>query len=187
MFGLEILGMTPEALRWKLFPFSLIERAEQWYTRMIGNMSGDWEELRDDFCYSFSLTECIDSLLTDILDFEQLEESIGAAWARFSRILASIPDTSIPDEVSLEVFYLGLDMKTALELDDASGGWFLHTTPEERRDILDSFFDDPFFSTDHSEPRQEESTSSHESLSTPESEPSSSTFQYSSVEPFPET
>ena len=77
--GLEILGMTQEALRWKLFSFSLIERAEQWYTRMMGNMSGDWEELRDDFCYSFSLNEHIDSLPTDILDFEQLEESIGAA------------------------------------------------------------------------------------------------------------
>ena len=100
--------------------------------------------------------------------------------------LASIPDMSIPDEVSLEVFYLGLDMETALELDDASGGWFLHTTPEERKDILDSFFDDSFFSTDHSEPRREESASSHESLSTPESEPSSSTSQYSSVEPSPE-
>ena len=77
-------------------------------------------------------------------------------------------------------------METALELDDASGGLFLHTTLEERRDILDSFFDDYFFSTNHSEPRQEESTSSHESLSTPESEPSSSTSQYSSVEPSPE-
>ena len=108
---------------------------------MMGNMSGDWEELRDDFCYSFSLTKRIDYLPTDILDFEQLEkESIGAAWARFSRLLASIPDMSIPDEVSLEVFYSGLDMETALDLDDASGGWFMHTTPEEGRDILDSFF-----------------------------------------------
>ena len=154
---------------------------------MIGNMSGDWEELRDDFCYSFSLTGHIDSLPTDILDFEQLEkESIGAAWARFSRLLASIPDMSIPDEVSLEVFYSGLDMETALELDDPSGGWFMHTTPEEGRDILDSFLEDSFFSTDHSEPRREESASSHESLSTPESEPSSSTSQYSFVEPSPE-
>ena len=119
--GLVILGMTQEALRWKLFPFSLIERAEQWYTRTIGNMSGDWEELRDNFCYSFSLPEHIDSLLTDILDLEQLEkESIGAAWARFSRLLASIPDMSIPDEVSLNVFYSGLDMETALELDDSA-------------------------------------------------------------------
>ena len=93
---------------------------------------------------------------------------------------------SIPDEVSLEVFYSGLDMETALELDDASGGWFAHTTPEEERDILDSFLEDSFFSTDHSEPHREESASSHESLSTPESELSSSTSQYSFVEPSPE-
>ena len=93
---------------------------------------------------------------------------------------------SIPDEISLNVFYSGLDMETALELDDTSEGWFMHTTPEEGRDILDSFLEDSFFSTDHSEPRREESASSHESLSTPESEPSSSMSQYSSVEPSPE-
>ena len=69
---------------------------------MIGNMTGDWEELRDDFCCSFSLTECIDSIPIDILDFEQLkEESIGAAWARFLRLLASSPDLSIPEDVSV--------------------------------------------------------------------------------------
>ena len=96
---------------------------------------------------------------------------------------------SIPDKVSLEVFYSGLDMETALELDVASGGWFAHTTPEEGRDILDSFLEDSFFSTDHSEPCREESASSHESLSTPKSEPSSSTSQYSFVElsPVPRT
>ena len=131
---LVIPGMTQEVLRWKLFPFSLIESTEQWYTRTIGNMSGDWEELRDDICYSFSLTECIDFLPTDILAFDQLEkESISAAWARFSHLLASIPDMSIPDEVSLEVFYSGLDMETAIEVDDASGGWFLHNSGREKR------------------------------------------------------
>ena len=100
---LVILGMTQEVLRWKLFPFSLTERAEQWYTRTIGNMSGDWEELRDDFCISFSLTKRINSLPIDILGFEQLEkESIGATWARFLRLLASSPNLSIPEDVSVD-------------------------------------------------------------------------------------
>ena len=49
--SLVILGMTQEILRWKLFSFSLIRSAEQWYIRTIGNMTSDWEELRDDFCY----------------------------------------------------------------------------------------------------------------------------------------
>ena len=101
--NLLVLGMTQETLRWKLFPFSLIRRAEQWYTLKIGSTSGDWEELRADFCYSFSLTERIDSLPIDILDFEQLEkESIGATWARFLRLLASSPNLSIPEDVSVD-------------------------------------------------------------------------------------
>ena len=43
--SLVIPGMTQEAVRWKLFPFSLTEREEQWYTRMIGSMCGNWKEL----------------------------------------------------------------------------------------------------------------------------------------------
>jgi hypothetical protein len=77
--------------------------------------------------YSFSHIERIDSLPIDILGFEQLEkESIGAAWARFSCFLASSPDLSIPNDVSLDIFCLGLDMKSTIHLDVATGGSFAH-------------------------------------------------------------
>ena len=148
--------MTLEALWRKLFPFSLTERAEQWYTRTIGSTSGDWEELRYDFCYSFSLTERIDSLLTDILDFEQLEESIGAAWARFLRLLASSPDLSLPDDVSLNIFCSGLDMESALKLDITARGSFAQIIPTEGREILDFLLANSSFPTNHNEPIQQE-------------------------------
>ena len=32
---LRIVGMSNETLRWKLFPFSLTERAKQWYSQTI--------------------------------------------------------------------------------------------------------------------------------------------------------
>ena len=90
-------------MRWKLFPFSLTVRAEQWYTRTIGSMCGNWKELRADFCHSFSRDKRINSLPIDILDFKQLEkESIGATWARFLRLLASSPNLSIPEDVSVD-------------------------------------------------------------------------------------
>ena len=140
--------MTQEILRWKLFPFSLIRNAEQWYTLTLGSMNGDWEEFRADFCHSFSLIKCINSLPIDILDFEQLEESIGAAWARFLRLLSSSPDLSIPDDVSLDIFCLGLDMKSALDLDITIRGLFAHTTLVEGREILVSFLENSSFPTD---------------------------------------
>jgi hypothetical protein len=45
--------MLHETLRWKLFPFSLDERAKQWYAHNVGKVNGDWEELRNRFYLVF--------------------------------------------------------------------------------------------------------------------------------------
>ena len=50
---LTILGMSQETLRCKSFPFSLDERAKQWYVHNIGKVKGDWEELRNRSCLAF--------------------------------------------------------------------------------------------------------------------------------------
>ena len=42
---LTIAGMSQEMLRWKLFPFSLHERARQWYDHNVGKVNGEWKEL----------------------------------------------------------------------------------------------------------------------------------------------
>ena len=50
---LTISGMSQETLQWKLFPFSLDERAKQWYAHNVGKVAGDWEELRNIFYLAF--------------------------------------------------------------------------------------------------------------------------------------
>ena len=40
-----IAGMTQDTLKWKLFPFSLIGKAEQWYTYTVGSVHDNWDEL----------------------------------------------------------------------------------------------------------------------------------------------
>ena len=42
---LVIPGMSQETLRWKLFPFSLVEKVEQWYTHNVRSANDDWDEL----------------------------------------------------------------------------------------------------------------------------------------------
>ena len=71
-----IAGMSRDTLRWKLFPFSLVEEARQWYTRTVVSMSGNWGELRDEFCLKFSLSP--GSLLY---------ERISSAFSRMRRNL----------------------------------------------------------------------------------------------------
>ena len=85
-----------------------MERTEQWYTRVA-------------------------SLPISILDFEKLEESLGAAWARFLHLLVSTLGPSLPIDVSLYIFCMGLDMDPALDLDVIAGGLFVEKTPMEGR------------------------------------------------------
>ena len=99
---LSISGMTQETLKWKLFPFSLMKKAKQWYTHAIESFNGDWDELKDKFYLVFFPMSCIISLPMAILDFEQYEkESIGVAWARFSALIHSNLDLSLPDSMFL--------------------------------------------------------------------------------------
>ena len=76
---LSILGMTQQTLRWKLFPLSLMGKAKQWYMFAIESTNGDWDKLKNKFCLAFFPMSHIGSLPRAILDFEQNEESIGAA------------------------------------------------------------------------------------------------------------
>ena len=64
-----IAGMSHDTLKWKLFPFSVVERAKQWYTHTVGSVNGSWDELRDKFCISFFPQSCIVALRRDILCF----------------------------------------------------------------------------------------------------------------------
>jgi hypothetical protein len=112
---LTISGMSQETLRWKLFPFSLDERAKQWYAHNIGKVAADWEELRNRFCLAFFPISQIAALRQEILNFQQKEkESIGATWDIFSILTRSGPDLSIPNHVLLQHFWLGLSKESTL-------------------------------------------------------------------------
>ena len=90
-------------------------------------MNGDWDELKDKFYLAFFPMSRIDSLPRAILDFEQRKkESIGAAWARFSMLIHTSPNLSLPDGVLLRLFCLGIDINANLCLDAMAGGQFTH-------------------------------------------------------------
>ena len=45
----RIKGVPPEAIRWKLFLFSLDGAAKKWYDRYTGTVGGDWGRLKEEF------------------------------------------------------------------------------------------------------------------------------------------
>ena len=138
--------MTHETLKWKLFPFSLSGEAKQWYIRVVGCVNGSWIELRDRFCSAFFPLSRICALRTEILTFRQNDkESIGVAWARFTLLVKSGPDLSLPEHLLLQHFYAGLDKESAHHLDLTSGGSFAHLTPTESREVIDKILGQNLF------------------------------------------
>ncbi len=170
--------MKQETVQWKLFPFSLQDRAKQWYTSTIGCVNSSWEKLRDKFCLAFFPDTRITALREEILSFRQIEsESIGAAWSRFTNLVQSGPTMSLPEYVLLQHFYTGLDKESAFYLDIIAGGSFMHKTPSEGKVILDRILENTSIMTQCDEPQLEASVSIIEEPSTIESqsEPSTST------------
>ena len=65
--------MTRDTLKWKLFPYSLAGKAEQWHTYTIGNKNDNWDELKGKFCLEFFPLSRFMALKKDIRCFQQRE------------------------------------------------------------------------------------------------------------------
>jgi hypothetical protein len=134
---LVIAGMSQDTLKWKLLPFSLTGRAKQMYLLSVRSMEGDWKCFRKSFCLTFFPTLQVVKLRVEVICFEQQKtESLGAAWARFMKIVDSSPYLGIAEPALLQHSRDGLGPESAIFLDSSSGGSFTHLTLSECKGIL---------------------------------------------------
>jgi hypothetical protein len=160
---LRITGMSDNTLRWKLFSFSLMGIAKQWYNLTIGSMQGDWETLCFKFCLCFFPIHKVVSLRVEVLNFRQLEEeSLGTSWDHFNELIITGPDLAISDPILLQQFYVGLSKDSRESLDLASRGAFLHLFASEARSIFNKISEKIPCTSIHYELPKEEKESSPE-------------------------
>ena len=156
---LIIPGMNQNTLRWKLFPFSLTERAKTWYFRTTVRVGGDWIQLKDEFCLFFFPIPKLIPRRIQLLTFEQGDnESLGAAWARFTDLATSGPPHKIAEEMLMQHFIYGLNPESERFLNLAFEGSVMYKTTAEVRIILEMVlnstpYTDVLYMTDPSEAR----------------------------------
>ena len=120
----------------------------------------------------------------EILTFRQNgKESIGVAWARFTLLVKSGLDLSLPEHLLLQHFYAGLDKESAHHLDLTSWGSFAHLTPSESREVLDKILDRTSFVCIHepvpTEPKMRQAEPSEIKSESPESQSVDSIYETS--------
>ncbi|XP_060969464.1 uncharacterized protein LOC115710689 [Cannabis sativa] len=131
-------GVSDDAIRLRLFPFSLRERAKSWFISLPTHSINTWEELALKFLSKFFPPAKIAKLRADINNFTQQDsESLYEAWERFKDLLRKCPNHGIEKWLQVHNFYNGLMNETRTLIDAADGGAFMRKSANEAFELLE--------------------------------------------------
>ncbi|XP_062083461.1 uncharacterized protein LOC133789704 [Humulus lupulus] len=131
-------GVTNDAVRLRLFPFSLRDRAKSWLISLEANSITTWEELTQKFLAKFFPPSLFARYRGEINNFHQKDgESLYDAWERFKELLRKCPHHGIEKWMLVHIFYNGLCGTTRTIIDAASGGAFMSKSANEAYDLLE--------------------------------------------------
>jgi hypothetical protein len=102
-------GVPAAWFKWNLFPFSLEDEAQRWYTLASVEAKGNWDELVKKFLSKFFPIRKVQDLRRQVLNFKQGEEKgIDEAWDRFNELLEKGPNLGYSSDLMLHTFYFSL-------------------------------------------------------------------------------
>ncbi|XP_058725983.1 uncharacterized protein LOC131597295 [Vicia villosa] len=128
----KIPGVTDDAFRLRLFPYSLRDRAKSWLNSLEPNSIATRNDLAKKFLVKYYPPSKNANMRNEITSFRQGdEESLFEAWERFKELLRQSPHHGIPICIQLETFYNRLVPSSRNMLDASSGGALLSKSYEE--------------------------------------------------------
>ena len=93
----KIAGAIQDALRLRLFPYSLRDRARTWLNSLPSDFITTWNDLADKFLMKYFPPTKNAKLRNEITSFHQFEdESLYESWERFNELLRRCPHYGIP-------------------------------------------------------------------------------------------
>ncbi|KAL5577484.1 hypothetical protein UlMin_019183 [Ulmus minor] len=134
----KINGVSEDAVRLRVFPFSLRDRAKEWLNSLPPGSITTWDELVQRFLSKFFPPAKTAKLRNEITYFTQYDqESLYEAWERFKEMLRKCPHHGIPIWLQVSTFYNGLVSNYRAMIDAAAGGCLMGKTPEEAHELLE--------------------------------------------------
>ena len=93
--------VKPETIHLKLFPFSLKDKAKQWFNSLMPGSITTWVQLQEAFLRKFFSMHRTQALQGHIMHFTQKQdESIYKTWERFKDILLQVPTSRVYNQQS---------------------------------------------------------------------------------------
>ncbi|WRX28177.1 Retrotransposon gag domain - like 10 [Theobroma cacao] len=131
-------GVTDDAIRLRLFPFSLRDKAKSWLNSLPNGSITTWEDLAQKFLAKFFPPTKTAKLRNNITSFTQFDgESLYEAWERFKELLQRCPHHGIPDWLQVQAFYNGLVGSIKTTIDAAAGGALMSKNAADAYNLLE--------------------------------------------------
>ncbi|XP_031275462.1 uncharacterized protein LOC116133938 [Pistacia vera] len=131
-------GVTDDAIRLRLFPFSLRDKAKNWLNSLLAEFITTWDALAQRFLAKYFPPSKTARMRNDITNFMQVDgESLYEAWERYKELLRKCPHHGLPIWLQVQTFYNGLIPANRSIIDAASGGTIMKKTPEAAYELLD--------------------------------------------------
>ncbi|XP_038904327.1 uncharacterized protein LOC120090680 [Benincasa hispida] len=132
-----IPGITPEAIRLSLFPYSLRDDAKQWVSSLEPGEITTWEKLVEKFMQKYFPHTTNARRRREIMNFEQEEaETLSVAWERFKELVNNYPNNGLPLTIQMEMFYGGLNRALQMAADAAAAVGLMDKSYIEAKEIL---------------------------------------------------
>ncbi|XP_056850815.1 uncharacterized protein LOC108824739 [Raphanus sativus] len=144
-------GVSEDALKLRLFPFSLGDKARQWEKSLPSDSITTWDEWKEAFLDKFFSISRTAKIRNEISRFQQRNlESFSEAWERFKGYQAHCPHHGFFKESLLSTFYRGAIPQCRNRLDTTSNGFFLGRNEVDAEELIENMAkSDSVYSEDH--------------------------------------
>ncbi|WCJ29408.1 hypothetical protein M5689_011047 [Euphorbia peplus] len=134
----KINDVPAEAIKLRLFPFTLKDRAKVWLTSLPQGSITSWNQLAQAFLSKYFPLAKTARIIKEITSFTQQDhETLYEAWERFKELQRLCPHHNLPDELLMQTFYNAINPNTRSSLDAMSGGLFMKKTSVEAKELLE--------------------------------------------------
>ena len=131
-------GVIEEALKLRLFPLSLSDRAKHWLTSQPPDSITSWNDLVQKFMTKIFPPAKIAQLVQEIKTFKQFEgKNLAEAWERFHELLRRCPHHRLTRWMQVHTFYNGLSDSVRKIIDASAGGALMKKTTDQAYEILE--------------------------------------------------
>ncbi|GJR19430.1 reverse transcriptase domain-containing protein [Tanacetum coccineum] len=135
----RVNGSPLNALRLHLFPYSLQDRAAEWFDRLPRNSINSFDQMAKIFLGKYFPPSMVTKLRNDITNFRQRpDESLFEAWERYKLSIDRCPNHNMLPVTQIDTFYNGLTLRHRDTINAAAGGTFMKRRPEECYDLIEN-------------------------------------------------